>query len=76
LVPYAVNWQVKESPWGIGGKEKTDYIKLIRIIKEGGYSGYLPVETLLVRDVPYDPFARVTGMLEELEAAIQEVYHP
>jgi sugar phosphate isomerase/epimerase len=72
MVPYTISWQVKESPWGIGGKEKTDYVKLIRIIKEGGYSGYLPVETLLVRGVPYDPFARVTGMLDELEAAMQE----
>ncbi|MFO7670722.1 MAG: sugar phosphate isomerase/epimerase family protein [Bacteroidales bacterium] len=73
MIPYTISWQVKESPVGIGGKEKTDYVKLIRIIKEGGYSGYLPVETLLVRGVPYDPFALVTGMLEELESAIKKV---
>ena len=73
MVPFTINWQVKESPRGIGGEEKTDYVKLIRIIKEGGYTGYVPVETLLVRGVPYDPFALVTGMLEELEAAIKKV---
>ncbi len=73
LVPYAINWQVKESPRGIGGEEKTDYAKLIKIIKEGGYTGYVPVETLLVRGVPYDPFALVTGMLEELEQALKLV---
>ena len=73
LVPYAINWQVKESPRGIGGEEKTDYVKLIRIVRDGGYTGYLPVETLLVRGVPYDPFALVTGMLEELESAIKKV---
>ena len=75
MLPYTINWQVKVSPRGLGGEEKTDYVKLIRIIKEGGYKGYLPVETLLVRGVSYDPFAQVTGMLEELDAAIQEVYN-
>jgi sugar phosphate isomerase/epimerase len=74
VVPYAVNWQVKESPRGIGGKEKTDYVKLVKIIKDGGYTGYLPVETLLVRGVPYDPFVLVPDMLNELNAAIKTVY--
>jgi sugar phosphate isomerase/epimerase len=75
LVPYAVNWQIKESPHGLEGKEKTDYLKLIRIIKEGGYTGYLPVETLLVRGVPYDPFKLVPEMIYELNAAIDQVYN-
>ncbi len=74
VVPYAINWQVKESPAGIGGKEKTDYVKLAKIIKDGGYKGYLPVETLLVRGVPYDPFALVPAMLKELADAIKAVY--
>ncbi len=71
VVPYAVNWQVKESPLGIGGEERTDFAKLIRIIREGGYKGYLPVETLLVRGVPYDPFKQVPEMLDELQLAIE-----
>lgn len=70
VVPYAVNWQIKESPRGIGADEKTDYVKLVKIIRAGGYKGYLPVETLLVRDVPYDPFALVPAMINELQAAI------
>jgi sugar phosphate isomerase/epimerase len=74
VVPYAINWQVKESPLGIGGKEKTDYVKLVKIIKDGGYKGYLPIETLLVRGVSYDPFALVPDMLNELSAAIKNVY--
>lgn len=73
LVPYAINWQVKESPRGIGGEEKTDYARLIRIIEEGGYTGYVPVETLLVNGVPYDPFKQVTGMLEELGQALKRL---
>ncbi len=74
VVPYAVNWQIKESVFGIGSKIPTDYKRLIRIIKEGGYKGYLPIETLLVRGQPYDPFALVPGMIDQLNMAIREVY--
>lgn len=74
VVPFAVNWQIKESPFGIGGQQKTDYVRLIRIIKDGGYTGYLPVETLLVRGVPYDPFFLVQQMLAEIQDAVIEVY--
>jgi len=74
VVPYAINWQIKESAFGIGNAIPSDYKKLIRIIKEGGYKGYLPVETLLVRGKSYDPFALVPVMLGDLEKAINEVY--
>jgi sugar phosphate isomerase/epimerase len=74
VVPYAVNWQIKESVFGIGSEVPTDYKKLVKIIKDGGYKGYLPVETLLVRGKPYDPFALVADMMKQLNAAIQEVY--
>lgn len=74
VVPYAINWQIKESPFGLGSKVETDYVKLVRIIKNGGYKGYLPVETLSERDKPYDPFERVEKMIARLNAAIDEVY--
>ncbi len=74
VVPYAVNWQLKESVFGIGSPIPTDYKRLVQIIKDGGYKGYLPIETLLVRGKPYDPFAEVTKMMAELNAAIKEVY--
>ncbi|MES2775612.1 MAG: sugar phosphate isomerase/epimerase family protein [Bacteroidota bacterium] len=74
VVPYAVNWQIKESAFGIGNEVPTDYKRLIKIIKDGGYKGYLPIETLLVRGKPYDPFAAVPGMLNDLSKAIEEVY--
>jgi hypothetical protein len=47
---------------------------LVKIIKDGGYKGYLPIETLLVRGVSYDPFALVPDMLNEMSAAIKTVY--
>ena len=74
LVPYAVNWQVKEFMGGYGGTEKTDYYKLIKIIKEGGYKGIVPVETLKVRGQAYDPFQRVDDMMNNLEDAIKMTY--
>ena len=74
VVPYAINWQIKESPYGIGNPIQTDYPKLIKIIKDGGYKGFLPIETLLVRGKPYDPFALVPSMLNGIQNAINEVY--
>jgi sugar phosphate isomerase/epimerase len=74
VTPYAVNWQVKESPRGLGATEKTDYVKLITILKNQGYKGYLPVETLSVKGKTYDPFFEVSKMIAEVSAAIDEVY--
>jgi len=72
--PYAINWQVKESPFGIGSKERTDFTRLIKIIKKQGYEGYLPVETLLVKGRTYDPFTLVAEMIDEIKAAIEKEY--
>jgi sugar phosphate isomerase/epimerase len=72
MVPYAINWQVKESVFEIGSPIKTDYNKLMKIVVEGGYNGYLPVETLLARGQPYDPFNQVPEMLKEMEVALKK----
>jgi sugar phosphate isomerase/epimerase len=72
VTPYAINWQVKESPYGIGNEVRTDFNKLIGILHKQGYTGYLPVETLMVRGRSYDPFTLVTEMLDELDQAITE----
>jgi sugar phosphate isomerase/epimerase len=74
VIPYAVNWQIKESVFGIGNDVPTDYKRLVKVIKDGGYKGYLPIETLLVRGKPYDPFELVPQMLNKLATAIKEVY--
>lgn len=73
MVPYAINWQVKESVFGTQSKVKTDYKKLMKIVLDGGYKGYLPVETLLFRGQPYDPFTQVPLMLKEVESALEAV---
>jgi sugar phosphate isomerase/epimerase len=75
VVPYAVNWQVKESVFGLGSTVKTDYMRLVKILQKTGYKGYLPIETLLVKGRPYDPFALVSAMMTDLKAAINQVYN-
>src|SRR3989440_11304111 len=46
VAPYAVNWQIKERPFGDESDAPTDLVKLIGIIRKSGYRGYLPIETL------------------------------
>jgi hypothetical protein len=55
----------------LGLQKKLIFFKLIQIISAGGYKGYLPVETLMVRDISYDPFALVLEILRELEDAMK-----
>jgi sugar phosphate isomerase/epimerase len=71
VAPHAVNWQVKQSPLGEDSEVPTDLVKLVRIVRKSGYSGYLPIETLSPKGKPYDPFTVVPAFLEQLKHAIQ-----
>lgn len=73
MLPYAINWQIKSSPYGAGGKE-TDMIKLFTIIRKGEYKGFLPIETLPVKGVVYDPFVEILKMKARADAAITKLY--
>ena len=70
LAPYAVNWQVKESPRGNDSRERTDLPRLFRILRESGYRGYVPIETLAVPGTPYDPFVAVPQFAASVRAAM------
>lgn len=72
VIPYTVNWQVKESVFGIGSPIRTDFNRLSQIINKSGYRGYLPVETLAVKGVPYNPYELVPQMIRELEDALKQ----
>jgi sugar phosphate isomerase/epimerase len=76
VIPYTVNWQVKESVLGNTSEVKTDFIRLMKIIKKSGYRGYVPVETLKLvgKDKPYDPFVLVPQIMNEVNAAKEEVF--
>lgn len=43
---YAITWQMKEQVFVNETQVETDYEKIIKIVKECGYRGYLPLETL------------------------------
>jgi sugar phosphate isomerase/epimerase len=72
VAPYAVNWQVKEKVDGVGGNAKTDLKKLVKIIKQAGYRGYIPIETLTRAGDTSDPRARVIQLLGELREAMKQ----
>ena len=75
--PYAVNWQIKQSPLGVEKEAEvpTDLVRLLKIIRLSGYSGYLPIETLSPRGdggSSYDPYKVVPKFLAELREAIEK----
>jgi sugar phosphate isomerase/epimerase len=70
VIPYTVNWQVKESVFGIGSDIPTDIPRLVKILKNSGYRGYIPVETLYVKNKPYDPYLLVPALLNDLKVAL------
>lgn len=69
VVPHAVNWQVKESTRGTDRAHAADLPRIYKIIHDGGYRGYVPIETLSVSGVPYDPFQAVPAFTEKVKAA-------
>jgi sugar phosphate isomerase/epimerase len=70
VIPYAVNFQVKESPFGKESTVRTDLARLVKIVRDGGYRGYLPIETLSIPDRPYEPEKLVPQFLAELKQAL------
>ncbi len=72
VTPYAVNWQVKESVIGKDSKVRTDFSRLVKILNKNGYRGYIPVETLVMKDRVYDPFILVPELIKDMEKAMNE----
>jgi sugar phosphate isomerase/epimerase len=72
--PYAVNWQVKQSPNGVENEktQPTDIHRLLKIVLDSGYRGYLPIETLSPRGggSGYDPYKVVPVFLQQLRAEL------
>jgi len=66
VIPYAVNWQIKEKLLGKESNVYVDMKKLIGIIRDGGYRGYIPIETLSVPGEKYDPKVRVAELLQKV----------
>ena len=72
VLPYTVNWQVKQRLTGKDSSSPMDLEKLVHVIKAGGYRGYVPIETLSQPGEEYDPLTLVPKFLKELRQAIAE----
>lgn len=70
MVPHAVNWQIKETLGSSLASPPTDFRKLVKIIHDGGYRGFLPIETLAMGRKDYSPSAEVEKVLSSLRQAI------
>ncbi|WP_345247531.1 sugar phosphate isomerase/epimerase family protein [Nibrella saemangeumensis] len=66
LAPYAATWQIKENLYVDGREVETDLNKIVRIVRDSGYRGYLPIETL----GKGDPRVKVPDFLEKVRKAL------
>ena len=71
VLPYTVNFQVKESPVSKDSPVKLDLDRFVKIVRDAGYRGYLPIETLTVKGVPYEPLKVVPRFHAEVKAAFE-----
>ena len=74
VMPYTVNWQVKESPFGKESTIRIDLPRVMEIIKKHNYRGYIPIETLSVPNRPYDPYTLVPAFAKEVKDAVQAAF--
>jgi sugar phosphate isomerase/epimerase len=66
-IKHAVNWQIKENIFIDGREVETDLERVMSIIHQSGYKGYLPIETL----GKGDPKEKVRVLLAMLKRAMQ-----
>jgi sugar phosphate isomerase/epimerase len=66
LAPHAVSWQIKEEVTVQDEKVRTDLSRIVAIVNEAGYRGYLPLETL----GPGDPREQVPRFLSAVRRAL------
>lgn len=66
VAPYAATWQIKENLFVNGREVETDLGKIVRIVRESGYRGYLPIETL----GKGDPRVKVPAFYEKVKKAL------
>lgn len=71
VLPYTINWQVKESPFGKDSEVRIDLPRIMKMIKKHNYRGYIPIETLSVPNRPYDPYTLVPAFTKEVKDAIK-----
>lgn len=73
MVPHAVNWQIKETLGSSLKSPRADFKRLARIIHDGGYRGFAPIETLSMGRKDYDPSAEIVRVLVAMRQAIADL---
>lgn len=68
-IHHAITWQIKENVWIDGKEVPADFDQLLEIIKNSGYRGYLPLETL----GEGDPRQKVPALLARVSASIKSL---
>ena len=84
LMPYALNFLAKESPFGNNSPIKIDLKRVMKMIHNSGYRGYVSIETLAPKtpkgqeapanQKPYDPYVLVPAYLKQVKAAAKEEF--
>jgi sugar phosphate isomerase/epimerase len=67
FAPYAINVQVKVSIVQRGKRQRTDFSRLARILRDGGYRGYVVLEF----EEAEEPTSACPRYLDELRAAFR-----
>jgi len=70
VIQYAVNWQIKEQIYIDGIAVTPDYVKILQIVKDHHYVGYLPLETL----GPGDPIEKLKILKQKVTEAFEKVF--
>ena len=70
ITPYAVGWQIKETLGSSLQSPRADFKRLMRIIADGGYRGFVPIETLAMGRKDYDAAAEVKKVLKGMREGI------
>lgn len=63
---HAITWQMKEKVFVNETQVDTDYKKIIDIVRQCGYSGYLPLETL----GDGDPATKIKALFEKVSSVL------
>jgi hypothetical protein len=63
---YAITWQMKEKVFVNDTQVDADYAKIIEIVRNCGYRGYLPLETLGAGD----PYQKVEALYKKVKGIL------
>jgi sugar phosphate isomerase/epimerase len=66
-VRHAISWQLKEKVFINEKQVDTDYAKVMEIVNQSGYKGYLPLETL----GEGDPATKIAALLEKVRDVLK-----